>query len=224
VNLKAGCSFAHVESEAGAVGHLIDSRIARHHECIGKVKVVEAGAQVKSVGQAELNADGLLKREVHIGAVLREGFLVEADQSALDGVVGLPYLAISPQQAHADGRDAESIEVFIGRALRISPNVGFAGLAQDRNWQHFRHVVPTGADERAPGVAIILDSRDVEIAPPTVGKDVVVPEGVEVLKFNSPSTGLLGWLVCVTVDESARGIQTSPVEMLPKFWGRPGTR
>ena len=42
-------------------------------------------------------------------------------------------------------------------------------------------------------------------------------------KLNSLSTGLLGSLVCATVDE-ARGIQTSPVDTLPKFWGRPGMR
>ena len=168
-----------VQGQADVVGHFVDARIVGHQKRIGEMKVADAGADVPSVIQAKLHADALLQGEVLVGSVFGQCLLVESDHAGLDEVIGLPPLAIAPDHAQADGRNAEACNGLVGCAQWIAEDVCFGWLAQDDNGKNLGDVIHIRSDEPAPGMAIVLNACEVEIAPPRVREDVKVTEGVQ---------------------------------------------
>lgn len=60
----------------------------------------------------------------------------------------------------------------------FTPHVGDGRLAQDDRGQDLRGIIQSSADECAPGMTVIFDFACGKIAPPGIGKDHKVADGV----------------------------------------------
>jgi hypothetical protein len=109
--------------------------------------------------------------------------------------VGLDAVLVPPHHAHADGRDSDAVIGLAGFGKGVAKNVGNGRLIEDDYRQNFSDVVHARAGEAAPGMAVVLDAAEMNIAPPGVGKDVKVAKGAGALGDELALDRLLGRLV-----------------------------
>ena len=165
-----------VVAESDAIHHLVEAGVARHLERIRKVEVADAESNLPGVRETKLRAEALLKGEIQVGAIGRESLLSVSDAAALQREVGLQELAVSLEHAEADRRDSETGYRRVVVAQTIAVFVLDGGLPQESNRQNLANVIHACTDEFAPGIPVVLEAGNMEVAPSGVGEDVPVAE------------------------------------------------
>ena len=166
-------------AKAGIPVHLVESWVAWHDEAVGLVEEAKSSAEVDPIIHAELDADILIQGKVLVRGVPGERLLGVSRHACLDAIEGLDGCVVEPDQASAEGQDPDAGDGFIRLRKPISPNIGFAGLAEDDDWEKLRGIIHVSANEPAPRMSVVFDGREVEVAIPVVGEEVNVAKRVQ---------------------------------------------
>lgn len=170
---------AEMIAEAGIPVHLIETWVAWHDEAIGLVKEAKSSAEVDPIIQAELHADILIQGKVLVRGVPGERLLGVSRHACLDAIKGLDACVVEPDHPSAYGQDADTGDGFIGLREPVAKNIGFAGLAEDDDWEKLPGKIHVSADDPAPRMSVIFDGPEVEVAIPVIGEEVNVAKRVQ---------------------------------------------
>ena len=83
-----------VVAECGGIHDLVEAGVARHLAGIREVELAKARANLPGAREANLRAQGFLKREIQVGAIGREGLLRKRDNAALRREEGFKHLPL----------------------------------------------------------------------------------------------------------------------------------
>ena len=103
-----GSPTIEVVAESDGIHHLVEAGIAGHLAGIREVEFADAETNLPDARETKFRAQGLLKHEIEVGAIRREGLLRISDNAALGSEVGLQHLAVAPEHAETDRRDRET--------------------------------------------------------------------------------------------------------------------